>query len=75
MPQQRRFPPPWVVEETDACFYANGQALAYAYFEEEPGKRRLISSLTGTAFAGYATARKARMVCDRWPTRARTDLA
>jgi len=28
----RRFPPPWSVEETDACFIvrdANGQALAY----------------------------------------------
>ena len=35
----RRFPPPWTVEETDACFIvrdANGQALAYVYFEEEP---------------------------------------
>jgi hypothetical protein len=31
----RRFPPPWTVEETDACFIvrdANGQALAYGYF-------------------------------------------
>ena len=39
---QRRFPPPWSVEETDACFIvrdANGQALAYLYFEEEPGRR------------------------------------
>jgi hypothetical protein len=29
----RRFPPPWSVEETDACFIVrdgNGQALAYA---------------------------------------------
>ena len=37
----RRFPPPWSVEETDACFIvrdANGQALAYVYFEEEPGQ-------------------------------------
>jgi hypothetical protein len=37
-----RFPPPWSVEETDACFIvrdANGQALAYVYFEEEPGRR------------------------------------
>ena len=35
---ERRFPPPWSVEETDACFIvrdANGQALAYVYFEEE----------------------------------------
>jgi hypothetical protein len=36
-----RFPPPWSVEETDACFIvrgANGQALAYVYSEEEPLK-------------------------------------
>jgi hypothetical protein len=38
----RRFPPPWFPEETDACFIvrdANGQALAYVYFEDEPGRR------------------------------------
>src|SRR5207344_1707347 len=38
----RRFPPPWTAEEIDACFIvrdANGQALAYVYFEEEPGRR------------------------------------
>jgi hypothetical protein len=38
----RRFPPPWSVEETDACFIvrdANGQALAYVYFEDQPGRR------------------------------------
>jgi hypothetical protein len=37
---ERRFPPPWAVEETDACFIvrdASGQELAYIYFEEEPG--------------------------------------
>ena len=31
---------PWSAEETDACCIvrdANGQALAYVYFEEEPG--------------------------------------
>jgi hypothetical protein len=39
---QRRFPPPWSVEETDACFSVkdhNGQKLAYVYFEDEPGRR------------------------------------
>ena len=37
-----RFPPPWTVEETPACFIVwdrNGQALAYVYFEDEPGRR------------------------------------
>jgi hypothetical protein len=37
----RRFPPPWTVEDhNDACFIVkdrNGYALAYVYFEEEPG--------------------------------------
>jgi hypothetical protein len=38
----RRFPPPWSVEERQTCFIVkdgNGQALAYVYFEEEPGRR------------------------------------
>jgi len=38
--RNRRFPSPWSVEETDACFIVkdhNGQALAYVYFEDEPG--------------------------------------
>lgn len=38
----RRFSPPWVVDETHACFTvrdANGQALAYVYFEDEVGRR------------------------------------
>ena len=43
MPSPRRFPPPWTIEElNDACFVvsdANGQKLAYVYFEEEPGRR------------------------------------
>jgi hypothetical protein len=42
MVEARRFPPPWSVEETDACFIVRdgkGQTLAYAYFEDEPGRR------------------------------------
>jgi hypothetical protein len=43
----RRFPPPWSVDEPDPkldrhCYIvrdANGQALAYVYFEGEPGRR------------------------------------
>jgi hypothetical protein len=36
---QRRFPPPWSVEEP--CFIvrdANKQALAFVYCEDEPGR-------------------------------------
>jgi hypothetical protein len=38
-----RFPPPWSIEETDACFIVKdhaGQSLAYVYFEDEPGRGR-----------------------------------
>jgi len=37
MPSPRRFPPPWTVEDLDACFIVKddgGQKLAYVYFEE-----------------------------------------
>jgi hypothetical protein len=49
VPSPRRFPPPWTAEETDACLIvrdANGQALAYVYFEEAPGRRRRPNQLT-----------------------------
>jgi hypothetical protein len=39
----RRFPPPWSVEETDACFIVrdhNGQALAYVIAYATPGLRQ-----------------------------------
>jgi len=38
----RRFPPPWSIEELEACFVVrdpSGQSLAYVYFEDEPGRR------------------------------------
>ena len=40
--QHRHFPPPWTVEELDACFVvidSAGQKLAYVYFEDEPGRK------------------------------------
>jgi hypothetical protein len=40
--QPRRFPPPWSVDELEACFVvkdAAGQKLAYVYYEDEPGRR------------------------------------
>jgi len=45
----RRFPPPWSVEELDACFVvadSGGQQLAYVYFEDEPGRRSAAKLLT-----------------------------
>jgi hypothetical protein len=38
----RRFPPPWTVEEGEACFVvrdAGGQALNYICFENKRGRR------------------------------------
>ena len=54
---ERRFPPPWSVEELDACFVVrdhNGQKLAYVRFEDEPGRiasniARVPGLLTGRA--------------------------
>jgi hypothetical protein len=45
----RRFPPPWSVEELDACYVVRdngGQKLAYVYFEDEPGRRAAAKLLT-----------------------------
>jgi hypothetical protein len=40
---RRRFPPPWTVEEFRGISYvvrdANNFAVAYVYFENEPGRR------------------------------------
>jgi hypothetical protein len=50
MPSPRRFPPPWTIEENNnACFIVrdkNGPALAYVYFEDEPGRRQAMKRLT-----------------------------
>jgi hypothetical protein len=44
----RRFPPPWDIEDA-SCFIVkdnNGQALAYVYFESDPGRRTAANLLT-----------------------------
>jgi hypothetical protein len=49
MSERSRFPIPWTIEETDACFIvrdAGGQALAYVYCEDDPGRRSADSLLT-----------------------------
>jgi hypothetical protein len=50
VPTKRRFPPPWTVEELDACFMArdaSGQKLGYFYYEEEPRRQSAAKMLTG----------------------------
>jgi hypothetical protein len=46
----RRFPPPWTSEDADnACFVvkdANGLAVAFVYFESEPGRRTAVNLMT-----------------------------
>jgi hypothetical protein len=45
----RRFPPPWSVEDQ------GGQALAYVYYEEEPGRRSVARLLTEDEACRIAT--------------------
>ena len=45
----RRFSPPWDIEENGACFIIrdkNGQALSYVYYETEPGRRTAANLLS-----------------------------
>jgi endo-1,4-beta-D-glucanase Y len=49
MAETRRFPPPWTVEDNGSCFIVkdrNGLALAYVYYEGEPGRRSAADLLT-----------------------------
>src|SRR5262245_37801451 len=45
----RRFPPPWSVDVTPNCFIvrdANGQQIAYVYYECEPGRQSAAKLLS-----------------------------
>jgi hypothetical protein len=49
MYKRRGFSPPWSIEERPACYIvkdASDQALAYVYFEGEPGRRSAAKLLT-----------------------------
>ena len=74
MPSDRRFPPRWTVEETDACFIGRDharQALAYVYFEDEPGRRtadhRSPTSAVISAAIQITLTSAARHQRGRWP--------
>ena len=46
---ERRFPPPWSAEVTPNCFIvrdADGQQIAYVYYESEPGRQSAAKLLT-----------------------------
>jgi hypothetical protein len=55
---ERRFPPPWTVEDIGAAFVvtdSGGQQLAYVDFEDEPGRRsaaKLLTKRRGAADCG-----------------------
>jgi hypothetical protein len=46
---ERRFPPPWTVEDIGAAFVvmdSAGQKLSYIYYEDEPGRRSAAKLLS-----------------------------
>jgi hypothetical protein len=61
----RRLPPPWSVEELDACFIvkdSGGHKLAFVYFEDEQGRRSAAKLLTHDEARRVATNIAKRLV-------------
>jgi hypothetical protein len=58
VPEPRRFPPPWSVDDPDTklgqdCYVvrdANGHPLTYVYFEEERGRLMRSTALSACLF-------------------------
>jgi hypothetical protein len=66
MPSPRRFPAPWSAEVQPNYYVvrdADGQQIAYVYFENEPGRRSAAKLLTkdGLADANNHLSRKSKM--------------
>jgi hypothetical protein len=67
----RRFPPPWSIEELDECFIvrdANGQALGYFYFDEEQQSPAIDRRLTRDDARRMAVnfAKLPDLIASRW---------
>jgi hypothetical protein len=79
----RRFPPPWSAEVTPNCFIvrdADGQQLAYVYYESEPGRRSAAKLLTkdevrriaaNIAKLPGASPPSGKLTCDTQPIQSR----
>jgi len=71
---ERKFPPPWSVEEKSAHFAicdSNGQALAFVYFEKESGRRSAPNLLSKDEARRRATqmARVPELLQKEWINR------
>jgi hypothetical protein len=67
----RRFPPPWSIEELDECFIvrdADGQALGYFYFDQEQQSPAIDRRLTRDDARRMAVnfAKLPDLVASRW---------
>ena len=66
----RRFPAPWSAEVTPNCFIvrdADGQQLAYVYYESERGRRSAAKLLTHCEISTYVIRPLTRVVDGAWP--------
>ena len=67
----RRFPVPWTFEDhNNACFIvkdANGVAVAYVYYEEEPGRRAAANLMTEEEATSTRRCRCSVGSCERLP--------